>query len=318
MQFEEIRWLFALLLVFLPYFRWRSVRVSNFSSFSILPKDVFSLAICYLRKITAAIAIVFIVIALANPISNGRMVMHFGSGASIVFVLDMSASMEGPISGGLSETRWKVAEDVVERFVSQRCPKDRVALIGFGSMPIIFSNLTSNCRAFVRALKGRGDDLSGTVIGWPLANAAAILAKEEIVGSMAPSRVIVLVSDGGGSVENRLELASIFTKSNIKFYWVSIGNDTSSDMAQFMDLMGPARSEKFVVNDAKEFDRAFKKIDALTKGIVRYETWQPRSSFKRDAIMIALGATVFSILFAMFDFELRKALRRRKIQRGAL
>jgi len=216
MQFEEMRWLYALLLVFLPFLRWRTARSSNFSSFSILPGDSFSLTICYTRKIAAAAAIAFIVIALANPVSKGSMVMRFGSGASIVFVLDMSGSMETEMIGGLPETRWEVAEGVVERFVQKRCPKDRVALIGFGSMPIIYSNLTSNCRAFIRVLKGRGDDLGGTVIGWPLANASAILAREEISGSAAPPKVIILVSDGGGSVENRTELAEIFIKYNIK------------------------------------------------------------------------------------------------------
>lgn len=318
MQFEEIRWLYALLLVFLPFIRWRSARVSNFSSFSILPDDAFSTVVCYLRKSAAAVAIAFVVIALANPTSPGKMVMRFGSGASIVFVLDMSISMESPIAGEWAETRWKVAEDVVLRFVSKRCPKDRIALIGFGSMPVIYNNLTSNCSAFARVLKGRGDDLGGTVIGWPLANAAAMLAKEETAGSAAPPQVIILVSDGGGSVENRVELAHIFAKSNTKFYWVSIGNDTTPDMAQFMELMGPARSEKFVVNDAKEFDGAFAKIDALSKGLVRYETWQPRVSWRRHAIAIALGAAFFSVVFAMFDFNLQAELRRRKTKRGVL
>lgn len=313
MRFEEYRWLFALLLIFLPLLRWRSEAASRFSSLSVLSPDRLSKTMLFVKKAALCAAFAAVVVGLANPVSDGRMVTRFGSGASIVFVLDMSTSMEGEFTGR-KETKWKLSEDVIERFVLRRCPKDRIALIGFGSMPITFSNFTSACRTFSKVLKSRGDDLGGTVIGWPLQNAVTML-RQEGGGS---AKAIVLVSDGDGSLTNKDDLVRWFRQYDIRFYWINISNSSDSTfrLSDFVSGLGPVYAERFNIGTAGELERAFKKIDSLERGMIRYQEWQPSVSYRRYAFMTALAASAVSILLAMFDFRLSRVMQLRRRKRG--
>lgn len=304
MQFEEPRWLLLALLAFLPFVRWRAERPSRFSSISIFKADAFSLAMLWFRKFFIAGALIAFAVALANPFSPGRMVTRFGEGASIVFVLDMSASMEMSFSGR-SETKWAMSENVIERFVLRRCPKDRVGLIGFGSMPITFSNLTSDCDTFLKVLKSRGDDLFSTVIDWPLQNAVAMLREDGGDGA----KMVVLVSDGAGSLDNKKELVRWFRQYDIKFYWIYINDgwpDTSNILlSELIAELGPAYADKFIIGTAGELERAFKKIEALKRGPVRYREWQPALSLRPLALQAALLCFAILLFFALCDIERR-------------
>ncbi len=326
-EFEESKWLYLAILAALPFIRWRGEKISGFSHVALLPKDSFTSIFIWLKKLVAASAIALMVLALAGPKSGGREVTRLGSGSSIVFVLDMSGSMESPLIEGSLNTKWKLSEDVIARFVEKRCPKDRIALIGFGSMPITYSDFTYDCKTYIEVLKNRGGDLVSTVIGWPLQNAVFMF-----YGLEASGKAIVLISDGEGDISNMDDLALWIKKYGIKFYWVSIGEEPKSYyddyggewisvVTQFMDKLGPAYAEKFAVEKPEDFDRAFTKIDKLERGLISYKEFVPVFSWKPYVLKALLVALAVSLILAMFDFGLAKALSRSAVRlrkRGAI
>lgn len=307
MRFQELTWLYLLIIIVLPFLRWRGEKISGFSHTGLFPSDGFARAFVLLKKFILICAVTMLVASLAGPVTEGGEVERIGRGSSIVFVLDMSASMKMRLNEESPKLKWDLSEDVIARFVNKRCPKDRTALIGFGSMPILYSDFTYDCKAFVQILKWRGADLVSTVIGWPIHNAISMLYSLDTSG-----KAIVLVSDGDGSMEKMDEMAYWIKKYGIKFYWVAIGEDNAPNLAQFIDLLGSSYAEKYTVKKAEDFDTAFRKIDMLERDPIKYKEYRPLFSWKPYFLKAAFVASVLSIILAMFDFDLAKALKHRR------
>jgi len=64
------------------------------------PADPLSRVIGLLLKILGVLIIIFIIITISEPFSNQSTVTKIGKGAQIGLVLDRSASMDDPFSGG--------------------------------------------------------------------------------------------------------------------------------------------------------------------------------------------------------------------------
>ena len=119
-----------------------------------------------------------------GQVAAGLTVQNLGRAKSIVLAIDRSRSMRGPAM--------KAAIAAVRRFVREKAPADRLAIVAFGSRSVQltgFSTSTIDVDGALRALSVDGH--SGTALYDAVAMSARALAAEPL-----PARVIVLLTDG--------------------------------------------------------------------------------------------------------------------------
>lgn len=195
----------------------------NYSWVAMLPKDPLSNLIGLLLKILAALALFTIILGLAGPHSQEQQVERIGVGAQIALVLDRSASMDDAFSGGgsdgrVGETKSVAASRLMTEFVNQR-QNDMIGIITFSNSAMYVLPLTENREAVLAAIKATaGNSLFQTNIGSGLSSAAGLFEKVPDSGS----RVIILLSDGGGRMGGDVQqkVRDWYDRLQINLYWI--------------------------------------------------------------------------------------------------
>jgi len=129
----------------------------TYSWVAMLPDDPLSNFIGLLLKILAALALFTIILGLAGPHSLEQQAERIGVGAQIALVLDRSASMDDPFSGGgsdgrVGETKSVAASRLMTEFVNQR-QNDMIGIITFSNSAMYVLPLTENREAVWGQLK---------------------------------------------------------------------------------------------------------------------------------------------------------------------
>ncbi|NOU24786.1 MAG: VWA domain-containing protein [Methylotenera sp.] len=215
-----ILWLLPLAL--LPILLERS-HTRSYSWVDMLPSDPLSNFIGFLLKVLAAIALLCIILGLAGPHSLEQKVERIGVGAQIGMVIDRSASMDDPFSGGtaegrVGETKSVAAARLMTDFVNAR-KNDMIGVITFSNSAMYVLPLTESREAILAAIKATaGNSLFQTNIGGGLTSAVGLFEKVPDSGS----RAIILISDGAGRVswEIQQKLRDWLQRYNISLYWV--------------------------------------------------------------------------------------------------
>jgi mxaC protein len=215
-----ILWLLPLAL--LPILLERS-NTRSYSWVEMLPSDPLSNFIGLLLKVLAAISLFCIILGLAGPHSLEQKVERIGIGAQIGMVIDRSASMDDPFSGGtadgrVGETKSVAASRLMTDFVNAR-QNDMIGIITFSNSAMYVLPLTESREAVLAAIKATaGNSLFQTNIGGGLTSAVSLFEKVPDSGS----RAIILISDGagrlGGDVQQKLR--EWLDRYNITLYWI--------------------------------------------------------------------------------------------------
>ncbi len=219
-NYPLVLWLLPLTL--LPILLERT-HTRTYSWLSMLPPDPLSNLIGLLLKILATIALFCIVIGLAGPHSLEQKVERVGVGAQIGMVIDRSASMDDPFSGGtangrVGETKSVAAARIMTDFVNKR-QNDMIGIITFSNSAMYVLPLTESREAILSAIKATaGNSLFQTNIGGGLTSAVGLFEKVPDSGS----RAIILISDGAGrvSAEIQQKLRDWLQRYNISLYWI--------------------------------------------------------------------------------------------------
>jgi len=166
-------------------------------------------------------AALLVIVCLTRPQSTRGTDRIKHEGIDIVLVLDLSESMETP---DIPPTRLAAAKVVVDDFISRR-PRDRIALVAFGSSVSTLAPLTMDhgvLRQLVSRLRIGMIDGQHTAIGDGLGVALNRLDESE-----ADSQVVVLLTDGLNNWgENDPDtVASEAAERNVKVYTVLMGRD---------------------------------------------------------------------------------------------
>lgn len=213
--------LWFLPLAFLPLLLNRT-HSRSYSWVDILPSDPLSDFIGFLLKVLAVIALIAIIIGIAGPHSLEQKIKRIGVGAQITLVLDRSASMDDPFSGGASsrvgETKSVAASRIITEFVKSR-QNDMFGMITFSNSAMYVLPLSDNREAILGAIQATaGNALFQTNIGSGLSSAAGLFEKVPDSGS----RAVILLSDGGGRISAEIEqkIKDWFDKLNIGLYWI--------------------------------------------------------------------------------------------------
>ncbi len=188
-----------------------------------LPHDALSDLIGILLKVLASISIFCIILGLTDPHTLEQKVEKIGIGAQIALVLDRSASMDDPFSGGVAtgnvgETKSAAASRLMTAFVNAR-ENDMIGIITFSNSAMYVLPLSENRVAVLAAIKATaGGALFQTNIGAGLTSSVGLFKDVPDSGS----RAIILISDGAGRIDGvaQQKLKAWLRQFNITLYWI--------------------------------------------------------------------------------------------------
>lgn len=173
----------------------------------------------------AALAWVLLVLALAGPQVQRPSALLPASGRDIVLALDLSGSMEKRDFSldGQPVSRLEAVKRVASGFVAAR-RGDRIGLVVFGDRAYVAQPVTFDVEAVARAIDEAQIGISGraTAISDGLG-----LAMRRLLDSDAPTRVVVLLSDGvatSGKV-GAVDAARLAARHGIRVHTVALGPD---------------------------------------------------------------------------------------------
>lgn len=195
----------------------------SYSWTEMLPHDSLSNLIGILLKVLASISIFCIILGLADPHTLEQKVEKVGIGAQIALVLDRSASMDDPFSGGVAtgnvgETKSVAASRLMTEFVNAR-ENDMIGIITFSNSAMYVLPLSQNREAVLSAIKATaGGALFQTNIGAGLTSSVGLFKDVPDSGS----RAIILISDGAGKIDGvaQQKLKAWLQQFSITLYWI--------------------------------------------------------------------------------------------------
>jgi mxaC protein len=227
-------WALMLLpLALLPFLRARRDTL-EFSYTDWLPRDQLGMILGWAWRVLAGVALLSIVIALADPGKPQTQIERVGRGAEVLILMDRSRSMDDHMLPSdwrkfdrsillhhleRGQPKAKVARDLLAKFVAQR-PNDRFALMFFSTKPIsvvAFTQHSDVVQAGIAAADvGRG--LANTEVGKALLASIGEFDRREYSGS----RIILLVSDGGAYLDEptRRQILAGLARNRIALYWI--------------------------------------------------------------------------------------------------
>ena len=201
------------------------------SDLALLPEDPAADRLSRLLQCAAALAIAATTLALSAPYLPEATFSRIGRGAEIVLLLDRSRSMDqnfGPATNTLhegdariDESKAKIAKRLIAAFTAGR-PNDVFSMIDFTNIAIPTLEFTQKRDAVQSAIRAAdvGKGLADTDIGHALEAAGERFSDRMYTGS----RIVMLVSDGGGQIEPDLRkyLTQLYKRNRIALYWIYI------------------------------------------------------------------------------------------------
>ncbi len=221
------------------------------------------------------LAWVLLVVALADPRKVAATPALPATGRDILFTLDLSGSMvaNDMLSGGKPITRIALLKRVGTELIRRRAG-DRVGLVIFAERALAAAPLSFDADGVARVLNQTDIGLVGrsTAMGDGLG-----LAVKRLSESKAPTRIIILLSDGSNNAGamDPAGVAALAAKLGIKIYTIGFGpSETSTpqddpDSVDFVALQKYAKvggGEAFRVRNGEDFADAGAKIEKLIAG----------------------------------------------------
>ena len=320
-------WLLWLLpMAVLPLLLQRA-HAKHYSWVDMLPADPLSDLIGLLLKVLAVLTLVFIITGLAAPHTNEQKVQRIGVGAQIALVLDRSASMDDPFSGGtdaagnniVGETKSVAAARLITSFVKSR-QQDMFGMITFSNSAMYVLPLSENKKAVIAAVQATGGNaLFQTNIGSGLTSGAGLFEKIPDSGS----RALILLSDGAGRLDanTQQKLKDWFDRLHISLYWIVLRQpgglsifdttyippENSALPAEielneyFKTLKSPFKA--YEAEDPKSLQMAMNDINEREKKPIKYFEKIPGRDYSNACFIIA--ALMISLLLGVKYLEVK-------------
>lgn len=233
-DFGQIIWLVALVIVLIlsiNVYRWRERVKKSFADSHLLPFifPVVSSRKFIFKLILSCSAIALIIIALMDPLMGEREIEVKREGIDLVFVLDLSSSMNTQdISPSRIEKSTKFISDML-----QQLGGDRAGLVVFAANAYTIAPLTNDYAAINSYLGNVNTELisnQGTDFKLAIGEAAKILKN-----STNQSKLIVLISDGEDNENSTSEAIEIANDQNIHVVSVGVGTEKGGPIPMFYD-----------------------------------------------------------------------------------
>ena len=324
MNFLNAWVLFFLPLIAVPFIFFQSSN-NNYSWNEMIPSDPLSTIIGVLLKFLSSVIIALLVVLLAEPFSDQKVVERVGEGAQFGLVLDRSASMDDPFSGGgdkAGETKSAAASRLIIDFFEART-NDMVGVITFSNSAMFVLPLTENKEAIKAAVTATaGNALFQTNIGAGLTSSAALF--NEVADS--GSRAVILLSDGAGRIDanTQQKIRDWFDRFDIGLYWIVLkqeggisifdedyvprDEDQLPPQIELYEYFSTFRSpfKAYEAEDPKSLETAIKDISLKEKKPIAYSERIPGKSY---SLPFLLAALFLSLLLLLLKFIEVKSLR---------
>lgn len=224
------------------------------------------------RAIIRALAWIGLVLALSGPRIAGAVAALPAAGRDIMLALDLSGSMTKTDFelNGAAASRLAVLKHFGAELIRRRAG-DRIGLVVFAETAFAAAPLSFDLRAVSAALEEMEIGLVGrsTAIGEGLG-----LALKRLSDSTAPSRVVILLSDGANNAGSSepVAVAELARSMDVDIFTIGLGvNDTVTDPADtdavdFVALQHIAEiggGAAFRARTGAELDAATRAIEAL-------------------------------------------------------
>ncbi|WJS86843.1 VWA domain-containing protein [Paracoccus sp. TOH] len=222
--------------------------------------------------VLAVLAWVALVVALAGPGISRQSPMLPASGRDIVLALDLSGSMakQDFALDGQPISRLDAVKRVASRFVAAR-KGDRIGLVIFGERAYFAQPITFDVAAVAQAIDEAQIGISGkaTAISDGLG-----LALRRLAQSRAPTRIVVLLSDGidtSGQV-GAVDAARLAARHGIRIHTIALGPDDletrpkardAVDARTLREVAEAAGGTSFRVRGMTDLARMAATLDAL-------------------------------------------------------
>ncbi|MDD5204941.1 MAG: VWA domain-containing protein [Desulfobacterales bacterium] len=297
----------ALLILFL----WRARSYYVFPSLDPVPESLASRLFFTVSRTSYFLLILLLILLAAGIQFSGGERLQYGYGADIIFLLDESRSMRDPFSAlpatekakAQKETsKFHAAKSAIQRFMETRTAgHDRYGLIAFGSSAVKILPLTMNHELFLSCLDAQDCVLASTFLYFPMASGIG-----ELMRSRSRSRILVLVSDGGGPLDDdKYGFSDIVKRHGIRFYWVSLGTDWLNELPRFLEQIGPL-GNRMDVSNVPELEKGFEEIHRMERSLIIYRSSSPGVSSGPFVCLALLLMTVTWLSHSLFVYR-RKA-----------
>ncbi|MCQ2265581.1 MAG: VWA domain-containing protein [Bacteroidales bacterium] len=262
----------------------------------------------FLPLVCRALAVIFIVIALARPQSAFRQQNIQVEGVDIVLTVDVSGSMK---CMDFRPNRLAACKKVAAEFIEGR-PTDRIGLVVYAGEAFTQCPATTDHQTLLGLLEKVKFDLieDGTAIGDGLGTAINRLRETN-----AKSKIIILLSDGvnNSGYMDPLSAAEIAKDYNIKVYTIGCGSmgqapypgpygtvyvDTEIDENLLKSIAATTGGKYFRATNTQKLEEVYKEIDKMEKTIINETTFEN----KADEFIPFL---VFALIFIGLEILLR-------------
>ena len=329
-ELAEPLWL-VLLPLFALAFRAHGQTEINYSSFTMLPPDVFSKLMDWLLKLTLLVALLAIVIGLSKPYLPAKIIEKIGQGAQMLILVDSSGSMDRPFLGesdkvsraavwGTYTSKGQIARQMLSDYAAAR-REDMFAFFVFSANPIAVLPLTDK-QAIVQAAISAGTierGLASTNLGGGLMQSLEFFKDKPYSGS----RIVMLVSDGAARLTPEMEdhIAYLLKKYRVTLYWIylrdqhspglhtEMGAERAKTIAPeqivhrfFQNAGVPYRA--FPAEDPAALQKAIAEVDKLQKLPIKYQDIKPKKQLAH--YFFSLAAVMLGILFVAKLFEIQR------------
>lgn len=171
------------------------------------------------------LALLFLIIAIANPKMGSKVVEGERSGIDVVVCLDISNSM---MAEDIPPSRLAAAKQALSRFI-ERLNNDRIAIVIFAGKSYVQLPLTSDYSAakmFLETISPEMIQVQGTAIGSAIDMAMGALGYSVLSDEWKQnkSRAIIIISDGENHEDDAVSAARKAKKEGVIVNTIGLGS----------------------------------------------------------------------------------------------
>ncbi len=241
-----------------------------------------------IEKLLFALALFFIVIALASPITYEQKSPNHRKGRDLVIALDTSGSMgeSGYDEEKPRERKFDSILAVLKNFIQHRYD-DNLGIVAFGNFAFALSPLTYDRGSlnFVLSFLDVGIAGDNTAIGDGLMQSITLLEK-----SQTNNKVVILLSDGyqnSGTFSPKTAVEKA-KKKRIKIYTIGIGKESDFDKTLLQTIAKESRGKFFQAQNLSDMKDVYKSIDSLEPSPIRSEHYLNKTLLFDIPLSVAL------------------------------
>jgi len=282
--------------------------------------------VCFMGDIALVLALAAIAEGLAGPRMGTRSVVVSSAGVDVVFLFDVSRSMD---SGDVAPSRLARARLAAEEVLSALPAPDRVALAAYAGRGVLLTPLTPDKAALIEMLPALDSELIHP--GGSNLPEGALAALSAFEAASARPRVVFLLADGESSASDFEGAVAALQRAETRLVAGLIGSEaggtipdhgsalrdelgevvrTRRHVTRVRELADSTRGRVFEGDDWGSFD------DAELVSAIRAEAGRAPGELIEREVATAAVLPFAGVAFALLSLEALRSGRRRE-KRGA-